>query len=213
MSTRICFIGIIIALLPISCNRKIVKEQALRKASGIWTETFSIKRGSGELHLITPEKNLNAIFNFTYDRTRKELRGGFYGFLGVKIAEFTISPSTVEAKTFTGGNINIDSLLNIAGIPTDFFVKCFGYDFNSSITNEKGIPVEDGVLISQGNMDILLDMDHRLPVKVVLLNVGRDVQVLYTDFRSVQGYKHPFKITFSMEDKRLEVHIKKIVLQ
>ncbi len=213
MSTRIWFTGIIITLLLVSCNRKSVKEQETPVVPGVWTEKYSIKQGSGELHLITPEKSINAMFDFTYNKTKKELKGSFYGFLGVKVAEFIISPSKVEAKTLTGGNVNIDSLLNIAGIPLDFFVKCFGYDFDASVINEKGIPVDNGILVTSGDMDILLSRESRLPVKVVMLNRGKDIQVLYGDFRNVQGYKHPFYIVFSTVDKKLEVHFKKIVLQ
>ncbi len=213
MSTRIWFTGIIITLLLVSCNRKSIKEQETPAVHRVWTEKFSFKQGSGELHLITPEKSINAMFDFTYDKTIKELKGSFYGFLGVKVAEFIISPSRVEAKTLTGGNVNIDSLLNIAGIPLDFFIKCFGYDFDASVINEKGIPVDNGILVSRGDMDILLSRENRLPVKVIMLNGGKDIQVIYSNFRNVQGYKHPFYIGFSTVDKKLEVHFKKIVLQ
>jgi|GEM_PF-1502889 len=213
MSTRIWFTGIIITLLLVSCNRRSIKKQETPVITGIWTERFSFKQGSGELHLITPGKSVNAMFDFTYDKMRKELKGSLYGFLSVKVAEFSISPSRVEAKTLTGGNVNIDSLLNVAGIPPGIFIKCFGYDFDTSVLNEKGIPVNNGILVSRGDMDILLSRENRLPVKVVMLNGGEDIEVLYSDFRNVEGYKHPFYIVFSTADKKLEIHFKKIVLQ
>jgi outer membrane biogenesis lipoprotein LolB len=202
---------VIIILCFFNCARQVVKKPIskdfLLKNINTWQDQVTEKSGTGEMTVSEPDKRFSSYFSFKYNVNGKILSGELLGSFGMSIGTFYFSRDSISIRDKDGKEVKKEVLSLFEENPDASLPEFLVWDIPIS-TNPETIPIDNGWLLSDNDLEIFIREDLK-PTRVVL---HRDNKIIikYSDFRSQEGISCPFKIEAKTEKKSLEIEFRKI---
>ncbi len=183
-------------------SKKTLTDEELLDQIPRWPEKFKKKSGTGEIIISGPEYRFSSYFSLNYEVNTNVLSGQLLGSFGMVVGRFYFSPDSVSAVDRHGKEMKEQVLSILGNILCKVLPRYIVWDI-PLLSNWRVIPLESGWSLLGSNIEVSISPEF-LPSRVLIYGED-DSSIKYSDYKTVEGVKQPFRIIAKRGKNSLEI--------